>query len=71
MNRMLTLPDLVIKEESEKLTAQTNKQIAEFCQWFLGLIGSGVLYIKVFFGGTPYWRMMMMMMILYWVLTVC
>lgn len=47
MNRRLTSPDPIIREESE---TQTNKQIAEFYQWFSDLFGGGVLYIKVFFG---------------------
>lgn len=38
------LSDTIIREESEKHTCQTNKHIAEFCQWFLDLSDGRVLY---------------------------
>lgn len=40
---MLTFPDPITKEESEKQTGETNKQIVEFCRWFWDLYGGGVL----------------------------
>lgn len=43
MNRMLTLPDPIVREEFEKHTGQTSKHIAEFFQWFSELFGGGVL----------------------------